>query len=366
MNLSKLYQLIKDFHTLAPYYGAPGGRAFPVWQYILEVTRRCNLRCEMCQYIQWLRGTPGAEQQEGELTTTEWLDVIDQIPRWGLVTFTGGEPLVRSDFLTLLEAASAKRRVHVITNATLLTEERARRFADLAPRRLGGAGLNFVGVSLDGPEDVHDRIRAQERAYGKSTDGVRMLLDFARSSAKQCPMIHVTTVIQQGNLDVLAQMPRVAAEAGADVLNLTLEIRTLELEGLGERDPHEYETPDVTFPRLDPDRLTMALRDTRVAADKAGIQLRMPDMPERAIIDYYSGKMELAHFRCGSIWTAVFVGRTGDIHACWIKKLGNVRNDRIKDVWNGPDARAFRKASRRGLHAPCAGCCMLVAKRNAG
>ncbi|NIA14237.1 MAG: radical SAM protein [Nitrospiraceae bacterium] len=362
MNLSKLYQLIKNLHTLAPYYCAPGGHAFPAWHYYLEVTRRCNLRCVMCQYIQWLKCTSGAEQKKGELTTEEWLGVIRQIPRWGLITFTGGEPLVRSDFLTLLEEASAKARVHVISNATLLTEERARRFAEFAPKRLGSAGLNFLGVSFDGPEEVHDRIRAQEGAFRKSTDGIRMLSEFAQSSGKKCPKVHVTSVIQQGNLDVLAEMPRVVAEAGADVLNLTLEIRTQELEGLGESDPRRYAMSEITFPRVDSDRLAQALRDTRAAADEAGVELRMPDMPDNAIVDYYSGKMPLGHFRCGSIWTDVIVGRTGDVYACWLKKLGSVREATLKAIWNGAEARAFRKNTRRGLYPPCVGCCMLIHK----
>src|SRR5690606_14528755 len=131
-------------------------RAFPAWHYFFEVTRRCNLRCKMCQYIEWLEGVPVVEQREGELTTEEWLNVIDQTGPFSLITCTGGEVWVRKDFSTILEHACRKRRVHFISNAVMLNEDKARFCVDLAPRRFGSRGLNFIGVSIDGTEETHD------------------------------------------------------------------------------------------------------------------------------------------------------------------------------------------------------------------
>ncbi len=158
MSLASLYQLALRAHSGIPYHVFRGGGAFPALHYYLEVTRRCNLRCQMCQYIKWLRTASGAEQKEGELSTEEWKQVIDQTGRFSLLTFTGGEPWVRSDFLELLEYACARRVTHCISNGVLLNEERAQQCIALAPKGIPHRGLVSLGISLDAPSAVeyHD------------------------------------------------------------------------------------------------------------------------------------------------------------------------------------------------------------------
>jgi MoaA/NifB/PqqE/SkfB family radical SAM enzyme len=363
LNIAYLYRLALRMHALLPYYFARSGRAFPAWHYYLEMTRRCNLRCSMCQYINWLSTTPPSEQAEDELTTDEWRGVIDQIPRFSLVTFTGGEPFIRKDFPDLLARASARCRTHIITNATLLNEERAAHCIDAAPKRVGGKGLNFVGVSIDGPPEIHDTIRNMDGAFGKSAAGIRYLHALRAEAGKKCPMVIVTTVIQEKNLEHLAQMPEVVADLGADALNFTLEVRNYELENLGEVDPASYSPNQIVMPKLDPRALIDALRKTRQAANRAHIELRLPDMPEEEIVKYYDGKMKVVDFRCGSVWSTVFIGRKGVVYPCWMRAVGNVREQKLKDIWNGPEFRAFRAQTRKGLYLPCAGCCFLVHKK---
>lgn len=358
--VSNAYRLAMKSYTWLPYYFSRNGYAFPARHYYFEVTRRCNLRCRMCQYVEWLRSTPVSAQNQGELTTDEWLGVIDQVQRWSLVTFTGGEPFLRDDFLSLLERASARTRTHVISNAVLLTEERARRCVELSPRKMGGIGFNFMGVSIEGPAEVHDAIRGMEGAFERSVTGIRALGEFRKAAGKPCPMVHVTSVIQEGNVDSLAEMPRIVAEAGGDVLNLTLEVRNWELEGLGVKNPSTYAGEDMVFPRIAPERLANALRDTRAAAERAGIELRMPDMSDGAIIDYYQGCMDLARFRCGSAWMNVIVGAKGDAYLCWLMRIGSVRENTLRELWTGREACAMRKRTKAGLYPPCAGCCFLV------
>jgi len=355
-----LYRLATKAHALLPYYLSRNGSAFPAWHYYLEMTRCCNLRCVMCQYIHWLRETPASKQREGDLTTEEWRRVIDQIPRFALATFTGGEPFMRKDFLQLLEHAGKRIRTHLITNATLLTEERARRCVELAPKRAGRAGFNFAGVSIDGPAEVHDRIRGMTNAFERSVAGVKALVAFREEAGKTCPLVHVTTVIQEPNLDHLAEMPRVVADMGGDVLNYTLETRSLDLPGYGKADPSSFRTSDIQSPRLDAQRLADALRSTRANAAELGVELRMPDMPDGEIVRYYTGETNLRDFRCGSLWTNLIIGADGRAHGCWLRSVGDVRTSSLKQIWNGPDLRAFRKRTRKGLYAPCAGCCFLV------
>lgn len=358
-SITRLYRTVTRLYTELPYRFSRSGRAFPAWHFFFEITRRCNLRCKMCQYIQWLQNTPAREQREGELTTGEWHNVIDQTGRFSLITFTGGEVYVRRDFEELFEHACAKRRVHFISNATMLTEARARRCVELAPRRLGGRGFNFAGVSLDGPREVHDVIRAQSGAFDKSVNGIKALSAFRRESGKTCPLIHVSTVIQRDNVDVLHEMPRLVAEIGGDVLNLLTEMRSHDIQELGHVDPATISRADIASPRIDRTQLARALVRTQEAARAAGIELRTPRMPFEDVLNHYDGGYDLGAFECRAVWNNCYVGSKGNVYPCFIMKVGNVREQSLGEIWNGSKMREFRRRRREGGFAACRGCCEL-------
>ncbi len=362
LSVSNLYQFATRVYASIPYRFLKNGYAFPAWHYYFEVTRRCNLRCKMCQYIEWLENQPIKKQMEGELSTEEWFRVVDQVARFSLVTFTGGEPFVRRDFMDILARASAKARTHFISNTTMLPAERAEAVVALAPRRLGGIGFNFAGTSIEGPGERHDEIRKMNGAFHRSTTGIKTLVEFREAARKQCPLVHITTVIQKDNIDVLHHMPQVVKDAGASVLNLVTETRMHELPGLGEADPQSFNLEDITWPRIDREALTGALDKTIAAARDAGIELRLPRVPKEEIIKYYDGGIDLREYECRNAWNTLIVGRQGDAYPCWLVKVGNVREQTLKQLWNNAAMRDFRKVCRRKLFAPCPGCCFIEHK----
>lgn len=360
--LSRLYDTVQQMYSALPYRYFKNGYAFPAWHYYMEVTRRCNLRCKMCQYIEWLENEPIRVQREGELSTEEWLSVIDQVQRFSLITFTGGEPFVRKDFMEILSYASKKARTHFISNTTMLPEDRAEAVVGLAPKRIGGLGFNFAGTSIEGPGDRHDEIRKLQGAFERSTSGIAMLKRHREVSRKQCPKVHVTTVIQVSNVDVLHHMPEVIKNAGADVLNLVTESRMHELPNLGEVDPQVYNTDELEYPRIDRAQLGEALDRTIAEAARLGVELRLPRMPMSNLLDYYDGHMNLKEFECRNAWNTLVIGRQGDAFPCWIRKIGNVREESIKELWNNAMLRDFRQTCQKKLFAPCPGCCFLQHK----
>ena len=127
-----------------------------------NVTRRCNLHCAHCYTDSFDR------QYEGELTTEEAKAVIDDLAAFGapVILFSGGEPLLRPDLPELVERAQSRGIRSVIsTNGTLLIHAVARELKDL--------GVSYVGVSIDGPQPVHDRFRGMAGAYHEAIQGIR-------------------------------------------------------------------------------------------------------------------------------------------------------------------------------------------------
>jgi radical SAM protein with 4Fe4S-binding SPASM domain len=362
-SIARLYETAQRMYSAVPFHFFRNGYAFPPWHFYVEITRRCNLRCRMCQYIGWLEHCPPEEKKAGELTTEEWRGVIDQFPHWSLATFTGGEPFVREDFLDLLDYASARLRTHFISNATLIDEARAAAAVRLAPKRLGGRGLNFAGVSVEGPEEVHDEIRQLAGGWQRTMRGVRLLRELRDKAGKQCPAIHVTTVLQDAAMDRLHELPALLRAAGADVWNLVTETRMHDLPDLGEKDPSMYDPSEVTWPHIDRAKLAAALDRAVAAAADAGIELRLPRMPREELLNYYDGTgVAWKSYECRNAWNTLIIARNGDVYPCWILRAGNVRADRIRDIWNREKMRFFRKDCQHKIFAMCPGCCFLEHK----
>jgi radical SAM protein with 4Fe4S-binding SPASM domain len=130
-----------DHRRLLPGEGPRA--AYVVW----EITLRCDQPCTHC-------GSRAGRARPKELSTDEALAVCDQIVAMGAkeVTLIGGEAYLRAD-ATRLVASLADRgvRVSMQTGGRALTKEKLATFRD--------AGLFALGVSVDGPEDVHDALR---------------------------------------------------------------------------------------------------------------------------------------------------------------------------------------------------------------
>jgi MoaA/NifB/PqqE/SkfB family radical SAM enzyme len=125
-----------------------------------NVTGRCNMRCLFCEW--WKTDRP-------ELPTKKALAAIDAVCSLGVPFFdlSGGEPLLRKDLSALAKRAAFHGcLVSMNTNGTLLNEKRLSEMADV---------LDLVVVSLDGPKDVHDKIRGVPGTYHKAMKAIRLL-----------------------------------------------------------------------------------------------------------------------------------------------------------------------------------------------
>jgi len=133
-------------------------RPVVVW----NITRRCNLKCVHC--YAHAKNIPF----DNELSTTEGKFLIDDLAEFGVpvILFSGGEPLVRKDLPELADYAVKKgMRAVISTNGTLITPQTARTLKDI--------GLSYVGISLDGMEEINDRFRGVKGAFRSALEGIK-------------------------------------------------------------------------------------------------------------------------------------------------------------------------------------------------
>lgn len=129
---------------------------------VWNTTRRCNLKCVHC-YATALDEEKGIDP----MSTEQGKALIDDLAAYGapVLLLSGGEPLVRKDLVELAAYATSQgMRAVISTNGTLITKEKA--------RELKHVNLSYVGISLDGAEEVHNKFRGVPNTFKKTLEGI--------------------------------------------------------------------------------------------------------------------------------------------------------------------------------------------------
>ncbi|NQV82919.1 MAG: radical SAM protein, partial [Rhodospirillales bacterium] len=130
---------------------------------IWNLIRRCNLNCKHCYALS------ADTDFIGELPTDKVYSVMDDLKRFGVpvLILSGGEPLLRPDiFEVSCHAKAMGFYVGLSTNGTLIGEHNIESIANV--------GYDYVGISLDGIGDTHDKFRRKEGAFEASLHGIRL------------------------------------------------------------------------------------------------------------------------------------------------------------------------------------------------
>ncbi len=152
----RLSNLIKTVRAGKPERNLDG--SIVIWNF----TNRCNLACHHCYSY--------ADPNSEDFLSTEFiLDNIPELKKAGIkfVIFSGGEPLIRRD---IFDIAHAMREAGIVTylstNGLYINEKNVDRIIET---------FNYIGISIDGIEEVHDRFRGLEGAYRKSLDAIALI-----------------------------------------------------------------------------------------------------------------------------------------------------------------------------------------------
>jgi Fe-coproporphyrin III synthase len=131
---------------------------------IWNLIRRCNLTCKHCYALS------ADHDYAGELNWREVVSVMDDLQafRVPVLILSGGEPLMRPDIFDIAQRARLMGfYTGLSTNGTLID----RAMAD----RIAAQGFDYVGISLDGLRETHDKFRRQGGAFDRSLAAVRLL-----------------------------------------------------------------------------------------------------------------------------------------------------------------------------------------------
>jgi radical SAM protein with 4Fe4S-binding SPASM domain len=305
-------------------------RPLVVW----NTTNRCNLSCQHC-YL-------NAEDRdyEQELTNEEARAFIADIAEMQapVLLFSGGEPLLRKDLFELAAyAKSLGLRPVLSSNGTLITPEKA--------RQLFEAGFQYVGVSIDGLEETHDRFRGRKGAFRDAIEGLKNAREAGLKTGARF-------TVNADNAHDLAGVIDYIAAAGIPrfcMYHLVYAGRGSEMVGRDTDAAAKRQTIETVLAK------TKELADKNVDIEiltvdnhADGVYLRnliADQQPER--LEEVEGLLDM-HGGCSAGTKMSNVDPYGNVHPCQFwghVTLGNVKERKFSEIWKDPED-PFLKALR--------------------
>ena len=359
----------------------------------LRVTNLCNLRCKMCG--QW--GDTGIYRSDGfsasatdgeterarireliglsrQLSLADYVTLLDEVAAWKpIVSLFGGEPLLYPDVLPLVREVKARGLTcTIITNGGRL---------ETYARELVEAGIDSIAVSIDGPPDVHNRIRGKSDSFQKAAAGVRAVAEARRSLGVSTPMLLAILPITELNLDAMAPALEALRALPLDTINVGLrwfipgnvgaDYERVMREEFGIRAESwkgfDFDAASIPATRgrqlAEVVRLLKGLRRRRLLDSSLGKPWVsfVPDVPAERVPEYFSDfSQTFGHNLCPVAWYFAQVEPDGEVCFCGDFPdyfIGNVRRQSFREIWTGEKAQKFREKLAREPLPICARCC---------
>jgi radical SAM protein with 4Fe4S-binding SPASM domain len=284
------------------------GPVYAVW----EVTLACDLACRHC-------GSRAGHDREGELSTAECLDLVDQLADLGVkeVSLIGGEAYLREDWTDIIRKIAARGMKPLLTTGGRgMTEARAKAAA--------AAGLRSASISIDGAQATHDRLRGVAGSHAAALAAMRHL---------RAAGVGVSTNTQINRLS-MPELPEVLetliAEGGHSwQVQLTV--------AMG----RAVDEPEVLLQPYDLLELFPLLGKLQTRCQEAGVRL-WPGNNVGYFGPYETqlrGRMPPGHmYSCGAGRSTLGIEADGAIKGCpslpteaWTG--GNIRDASLRDIW---------------------------------
>ncbi len=297
----------------------------------------CNSRCVTCDI--WKDENPPSGPHGGDLSLDEIGRFFARIPdtvNW--LSLTGGEPHLRKDFAQIVhEAIRRIPNLHLIGSPSngLLPD----RVMGLVESLLGHPHpLMFLSFSIDGPPEVHDRVRGIPGGFRKTWE----TYEAVRRATRGDPdfVISVETTVSSHNVTQVSPFLEETLDAG-HLLTITIGHNAFLYVNA------QKGSVSPLSQRAALGRVLRVMRSrTRLTTPKGLVErryldgiLRYADRPRRQVVP------------CTALRASVSIDHRGDVHPClmWGRPIGNLRDVDydIARLLSSDEGRAARREVKR-------------------
>jgi len=282
-----------------------------------ELTRRCNLTCRTCF-------NKSHRPLANELTMPEVLDILDQLEKLGTfeIRLTGGEPTTHPGLREVI-ASARERSFYVSLGTNGVYSEAVRSW-------IYSSGVNWFIVSLDGTEEVNDRVRGRG-TYRQVLCTLSELADHPQLR------VRLNMVVGRHNVHTIEPLAELADRYNVESLNM-IPLR-----------PYGRSVETMTVDMFDQDGFYAFIRRIQQVRRRHRVQLI-------TTLDLLDPEATTSHdpivqkqYTCAAGVEATVIGATGDVYGCSYSPAsfpdspdldgrrlfvaGNVRDESLHDIW---------------------------------
>ena len=294
---------------------------------ILYVTEGCNLKCRMCSYRNPL---------PNELTLSEIETLAQTLHEYGLrhIVYSGGEPLMRSDFPLICKTFGRfPVKQTVLTNGLLLEK----RLEDIH------STLTEIVVSLDGATaEVHNAIRGVD-SFDRILEGIRKAVSLSGEHS-----VSIRCVIQKQNFRELGAIVNLARKLHVHRISfLAVDVLSDSFgrTGAGALIPNDLIMLDAKETAMFREFVEQVIVEHAHDFESRFIS----ESPEklRHLANYFgalNGMNDFPRNMCNAPMVSAVITSSGDVQPCFfLPAFGNIRERRLDEVMNSPEAKFTRE-----------------------
>jgi Fe-coproporphyrin III synthase len=294
---------------------------------VLFPHNRCNCRCVMCDI--W------RIRQVREIRPDDLRPHLDSFRELHVesVVFSGGEAQLNRELKTLALMLREENIHLTLLTAGLLLESRAEEVAGV---------MDEVIVSLDGPPEVHNRIRNVPRAFERLAGGVEAL-----HRIRPRMKISGRCTVQKANFRHLRQTVGAARQLGLSGISFLASDTTS--AAFNREQPWDAERrQQIALDAAEIDELDHEI-DGLLAEDPGihdGFIAESPAKLRRIVLHFRAalGQCEPAAPHCNAPWTSAVIEADGSVRPCFFQPaIGNIHDAPLIEIVNGNEALTFRE-----------------------
>ncbi len=290
------------------------------------LTYRCNSRCKICQI--WKK------KPRGELKFKEIKNFFILNDYFNWIDLTGGEIFLRKDLLQIIEVIFQTQKnlflFHVPTNG-ILTEKITRdveKILNFNPKRF------FVSIALDGPPEVHDRLRGLKGNWRKAVETYKNLKRF---NSKNFNCLFGMT-LSGNNFNLIEKAYQVLKKEIPNLNRHDLHFN------LAHYSPHYYQNRNLNLDLKTEIGGRLERFNRRKGFLVSGASFLEKKYQKR--IPLYL-KTRQTPLPCQSLSASVFIAPKGNIYPCsiWNEKIGNLMeiDYNFNEIWKRERTLVLRK-----------------------
>lgn len=342
----------------------------------LAMNNACNLQCSHCDV-----GTDKRNKSESHFFASRTMGnrklqelplevlkrLVDEVaPNDTVIRPTFLEPMLRKDLFEFAQYVKDKGLVFSLqTNGTLLPKY-YKQPVDL--------GIDQVRVSLDGPPEIHDRIRGVPNTFEKMIGGLEQMLEYREKKNVKAPNVGLSYVISGANYTKINETMALLEKRG---LLENVFIAFCLLRFVTKKEACQMNEIDYDFyPMTESSLKDAAAEDVDTKMLTSDLEQLLAKYPRPDYTYHFFptelGRDELGlwyhseHFfhpetMCHVPWTQCQVLYNGDVVVngrCCSPPLGNIMDQSLEAIWNGEIAQSFRaKLKELGNFPACNRCC---------